>query len=119
MLYDYIALVFFVLFAIFIPVSFLFASKALGKKGNPNEIKNSPYESAEESNGKTRAIDSEYAPYLMIFVPFEIIAIILILWAASAKSLPYIDGLLYIGIAVISTVFAFISYKLINDKYAQ
>ena len=67
MLYDYVALVLFVVFAIFIPVSFLLTSKLLRKRGTGNPVKNSPYESGEETIGRSKDIDNEYLSYFMLF----------------------------------------------------
>ncbi|MCL5102156.1 MAG: NADH-quinone oxidoreductase subunit A, partial [Candidatus Marsarchaeota archaeon] len=74
MLYNYIALALFALLGIFIPTAFLFGAKILGRRNRPNEVKDAPYESGEKSVGSSRDIDSEYFPYLMLFLPFEVIA---------------------------------------------
>ena len=81
MLYNYVALLIFIAFAVFMPVSFIFTAKLLGKKRTGNPVKNAPYESGEETVGNSRDIDNEYLPHFMVFLPFEIIIVALILWS--------------------------------------
>ncbi len=119
MLYDYIAVLFFAAFGVAIPAMFLLVSRAMRSRGAASRTKGLPYESGEQSTGASRDIDNEYLPYLMSFMPLEIIALVIILWAASARALTYQQNLLFIGIAVIATGFMFTAYKLINDKQGQ
>ncbi len=117
MIYDYIALIFFALFGIFIPVSFLLSAKLLGKHEPGNPVKNAPYESAEETIGGSRDIDNEYLSYFALFLPFEIVAVVVLLWSEVAYSLPLPIDLLYLGLPMISMLLMFAAYKLINDKH--
>ncbi len=115
--YTYIAITFFSLFALFIPASFLLASKLLRKNEPGNPVKNSPYESAEASVGSHRDIDNEYLPYFMLFIPLEILSIVLLLWSVTASSLGIVQDSMYLGITVMSTAFALVGYRFITDKH--
>lgn len=118
MLYDYIAILFFAAFAIFIPVSFLFASRLLRKQYPGNKVKNAPYESGENTVGRSRDIDTEYISFFALFLPFEMVAVIMLLYSINILDGNYYVGLSYILLTVISLGFSLIGYKLINDKHA-
>lgn len=106
MLYDYVVLGVFALLGMFIPASLLLSSKILGVKSRGNKVKNAPWESAEESIGGALDIDNEYLPFFSIFLPFEIIAGIFVVWASQAKSIPYNQD---VGIIVLATLSAFVA----------
>ncbi len=112
MLYNYIALLIFIAFAVFIPASFLLTAKLLGRKEQGNPVKNAPYESGEETVGNSKDIDNEYLPHFMIFLPFEVVVAILILWSTITKSISYGSSLAIIMLGVIATALSFIGYKL-------
>ncbi|MDE1868594.1 MAG: NADH-quinone oxidoreductase subunit A [Candidatus Micrarchaeota archaeon] len=116
MLFNYIALVVFVAFAIFVPVSFLLTAKMLGRREHGNRVKNAPYEAGEQTIGSSRDIDNEYLPFFMMFLPFEIALVILMLWSVVAKQLAYTTGIEIIALAVISTVFSIVGYRFISGK---
>jgi NADH:ubiquinone oxidoreductase subunit 3 (subunit A) len=115
MLYNYIALLLFIAFAVFMPVSFLLGAKLIGKKVPGNPVKNAPYESGEETIGNSRDIDNEYLPYFMIFIPFELVIAILILWSTITKSISFSTNIALIALGVIATALSFIGYKMISD----
>lgn len=112
MLYNYIALLIFIAFAVFMPVSFLMIAKFLGRRDQGNPVKNAPYESGEETIGNSRDVDNEYLPHFMIFLPFEIIIAILILWSTVSRSLNYGADAAILGLGIIATALAFIGYKM-------
>lgn len=114
--YNYIALVIFALFALFIPLSFLFASKLLRPRRAMNPVRGTPYESAEEPIGRSRDIVTEYLPYFVLFLPFEIIAMLLVLWSIAARGISIYTNLLIIGLAVVSMALALVGYRLTNRK---
>ena len=114
MLYNYVALLIFIAFAVFIPSSFVLAAKMLGRKKSPNPVKNAPYESGEETVGSARDVDNEYMPYFLLFLPFEIIVAILLLWSSAAQITGYMNSIEILGLGVISTALAFAGYKLIG-----
>ena len=78
-MYSYIVILIFAAFALIIPTLFILSSKLLGNKYTGNKVKNAPYESAEATIGSEIDIDNEYLPYFAIFLPFEIITVIIIL----------------------------------------
>ncbi len=114
--YNYIALAFFVLFALFIPLSFLLTSKMLRHQSRGNRVKNMAYESAEEPIGKSRDVDNEYLAFFAMFLPFEIVAIIIVLWATAARDVTLGTNVLVIGILIISMILALAGYKFTTDK---
>ncbi|EQD49860.1 NADH-ubiquinone/plastoquinone oxidoreductase chain 3 [mine drainage metagenome] len=118
MFYTYIALIFFIAFALFIPAAFLLTAKLLGHREPGNKAKNAPYESGELPIGSSRDIDNEYLPYFTAFLPFEIVAVVLLVWSVASPSLGYTTNLLYIMLPIFSLIFVFISYKLIRGRNA-
>lgn len=114
--YNYIALVFFGLFALFVPLSFLLTSKMLRSSKAGNRVKNAPYESAEATIGKNRDIVDEYLPFFAIFLPFEIISMVIILWSVSARSLDLGTNVLVIGLVIISMALALAGFRFATDK---
>ncbi|MGC8537547.1 MAG: NADH-quinone oxidoreductase subunit A [Candidatus Micrarchaeia archaeon] len=118
MFYTYIALIFFIAFALFIPGAFLLTSKLLRPRVPGNKAKNAPYESAEATVGSSRDIDNEYLPYFTAFLPFEIVAVIMLVWSVASSSMEYMTDVLYIMLPIFSLIFVFISYKLIRGKNA-
>jgi NADH:ubiquinone oxidoreductase subunit 3 (subunit A) len=117
MLYNYIALVLFALFGIFIPSSFLLTAKLLGRKYKPNDVKDAPYESGEKAVGESRDIDSEYFPFIMLFLPFEVVAVLVLVWSYAANSIGRYSGLYMILLLVFATIFSVIGYKTIGDNH--
>jgi NADH:ubiquinone oxidoreductase subunit 3 (subunit A) len=112
-----VILIVFGFFAILIPSLFLLSSKLLRKNYGNNSVKGSPYESGEETIGSNRDIDNEYLPFFAIFIPFEIIAVLGLLWAAVSYGMSYDLNLYYIILLSISTIAAMFGYKFISDKY--
>jgi NADH:ubiquinone oxidoreductase subunit 3 (subunit A) len=112
MLYNYVALVLFIAFAIFVPVSFLLTAKMLAKKKRGNPVKNSPYESGEETIGTTSDVDNEYLPNFMIFLPFEIVIAMLILWSIVSRSVSYEVSISMIMLGIFATILSFIGYRI-------
>ncbi len=114
--YNYIALGFFVLFAIFVPVSFLLTSKLLRPKSIGNKAKNTPYESAEEPIGSSRDVVNEYLPFFAMFLPFEIIALSIVLWTISARELPLGTNVLVLGLVITSMLLALVGYRFASER---
>lgn len=112
MIYNYVALLLFIAFAVFIPVSFLLTARLLGRRDRGNPVKNAPYESGEETIGTSRDTDSEYLPYFMIFLPFEIIIAILLLWSAVVNGIGYNADIAFICLGIFATAMSFIGYRI-------
>ncbi len=116
MLYNYIALILFLLFGVFVPAAFLLTAKILGRVNHPNEVKNAPYESGEKTIGSSRDIDVEYFPYLMLFLPFEVVAMLTLLWASAASTIGRHTGIYVMLLLVIAAAFSMFGYRIIRDK---
>ncbi|MGC8651887.1 MAG: NADH-quinone oxidoreductase subunit A [Candidatus Micrarchaeia archaeon] len=116
MLYNYIALVFFAAFSIAIPLLLLFVAKLIRPAEPRNAVKNAPYESAEAAIGAGADLYNEYLPYFMLFIPFEIIVVVVMLWAYVARMLSYMQGVYVLGLAFAAMVLAVIGYGLIGVK---
>ncbi|MGC8568009.1 MAG: NADH-quinone oxidoreductase subunit A [Candidatus Micrarchaeia archaeon] len=116
MLYNYIAIAFFVIFALAFPLGMLYSAKLIARRERPNPIKNAPYESGEETIGRGRDFIEEYMPFYLAFLPFEIVVIIAILWSGVARTLSYIKSIEVLGLFVLATLFAMLAYRLASDK---
>ena len=114
MLYNYVATLFFAVLGISIPLLFLLLAKLLSRNSPGNPAKNAPYESAEESTGGSRDIDNEYLPYFMLFLPFEVVLAMLMLWATVAKSTDYNTSIGIIILTFLSMVLSIVGYKIIG-----
>ncbi len=114
--YNYIALAFFVLFALFVPISFLLTSKLIRQKSHGNKVKNTSYESAEQPIGKARDVANEYLSFFAIFLPFEIMAMVIVLWSIAARQLDLAANIGVIGLVMASMALALLGYKFASDK---
>ncbi|MGC8648833.1 MAG: NADH-quinone oxidoreductase subunit A [Candidatus Micrarchaeia archaeon] len=114
MLYNYIALFLFFLFALLVPILFLLFSMLIREKSRANKIKNAPYESAEESIGSARDIENEYLPYFTIFLPFELIIIFLFIWAPNLKLIDQSNNIILIGLLIVAMFLSAVIYKIIT-----
>ena len=110
--YDYIALFIFVLFALFVPASFLLTSKLLRPHKAMNPVRGTSYESAEEPINSGRDVVNEYLHFFVLFLPFEIVGMVLVLWAIAARGLSLTANILIVGLAVVSMALALIGYKI-------
>jgi NADH:ubiquinone oxidoreductase subunit 3 (subunit A) len=115
MLYNYLAILFFAMLGLLVPLMFLLFAKLIGRQSPGNPVKNASYESAEESSGGSRDVDNEYLPYFMLFLPFELTLAMLILWSTVSRVIDYNTSLDIILLVVISMAFSFAGYKLIGD----
>jgi NADH:ubiquinone oxidoreductase subunit 3 (subunit A) len=109
---SYVSIAIFAAFAIFVPAGFLLTAKLLGRKSSGNPIRNAPYESGEETIGTSRDVDNEYMPHFMIFLPFEIVVAILILWSTVASSMSYYSSIAIIMLGIVAVVLSGMGYKL-------
>jgi NADH:ubiquinone oxidoreductase subunit 3 (subunit A) len=116
MLYNYVAVLFFAIVAIFVPYSMLIGAKMLRHNIPANPVKNAPYESAELPIGENRDVINEYLPYFIIFIPFEVVAMILILWSAVSKQISFYNNILIISMVILSMLFSLAGYKIIRGE---
>lgn len=113
MLYNYAALLFFAVFALAVPTGLILASKILGRKDRGNPIKNAPYESAEATTGSALDVENEYLPFFALFLPFEIVVAMILVWATVALSLPYELDLGMITLGMLATIAAMAGYRIV------
>jgi NADH:ubiquinone oxidoreductase subunit 3 (subunit A) len=113
MLYDYIALAVFTVLAFLVPLIFIVGSKLIARRSPGNHVKNAPWESGELSVGRARDIDNEYLPFFSLFLPFEVIVGILVVWSAVAYGLSYSVDLGMIILALAAGVAAGFGFKTI------
>ena len=118
MLYNYVALVFFIVIGLLIPASIILTAKLLGSRVPRNPVKDAPYESGEETIGGSRDIDNEYLPYFMLFLPFEMVIAIVILWSTVARGIGYNTSIEIIVLTVLSAAMALAGYKFVRGKNA-
>lgn len=100
-----VAIVIFVLFAVFTPASMLLTSIFLRKRTVSNAVRDSSYESAEESKGSRISIMAEYLHYFGMFIAFEIIVGIILIWAPVARQSSMISGMEILGLLAVGFVF--------------
>jgi NADH:ubiquinone oxidoreductase subunit 3 (subunit A) len=113
MLYNYVALIAFAVLAFVAPLGLLLASRLLGTKRAGNPVKNAPWESGEESVGRARDVENEYLPFFSLFLPFEIIAGILLVWSVVAHGAGYLVGVEVIALALAAGLAAGFGYRTI------
>jgi NADH:ubiquinone oxidoreductase subunit 3 (subunit A) len=97
------AILIFILVSVFTPVSFIITSKLLRRNTTRNAVKDSPFESAEESVGSQISVMHEYMHYFLIFLAYEILVAVVLVWSPIVRSLGRIQSaaillLLFLGI---------------------
>ena len=100
-----LAIAVFILFSVFTPVSLILTSRALRRHTQRNSVKDSPYESAEESRGNGISIMNEYLHYFSMFIAFEILVVVVLVWAPVSKSVTFIPSIAILGLLVLGMVF--------------
>jgi NADH:ubiquinone oxidoreductase subunit 3 (subunit A) len=118
MSYNLVAQMFFVVLGLSIPILFLFAAKLISRRSSNNPVKNAPYEGTEESLGG-RGASNEYLPYMILFIPFNVVLSILILWSLASKVINYETSIAIIFLVATAMVFSFIGYKLIGGVFGK
>lgn len=83
----YLGVLVFAAVALLVPALMLAFSKLVRKGSDGNEVETQPYESAEESVGGGVTMMGEYAHYFVIFLAFEILGAVAILWSTFARQL--------------------------------
>ena len=92
------AILIFLAFSILTPISLIVTSRALRRSTKRNNVKDSPYESGEESTGSRISIMNEYLHYFSMFIAFEIIVVIVLVWAPISKTLPEASSIAVLGL---------------------
>jgi NADH:ubiquinone oxidoreductase subunit 3 (subunit A) len=100
-----LAVLVFIIFSVFTPVSMILTSRALRRSTKRNTVKDAPFESAEESRGNGISIMNEYIHYFSMFIAFEIIVVVVLVWAPVSKSVPFVPSVAILGLLVVGMVF--------------
>ncbi|MHB1830630.1 MAG: NADH-quinone oxidoreductase subunit A [Candidatus Micrarchaeaceae archaeon] len=103
--FNVIAIILFIAFAIFTPVSMIITSKMLRRKTTRNPVKDAAYESAEASTGSRITIMNEYLHYFSMFIMFEILVAVVLVWAPLASSMQFIPSAAILSLLVFGMAF--------------
>lgn len=113
---TYLQIIIFALVALLIPLSMLLFSRLVRPRSRDSDVETLSYESAEESIGQKVEIMHEYLHYFTLFIAFEIIGVIEIIWStfprqAQSASGTYIELLLIFGLVFEALLFGIIKSK--------
>ncbi len=100
-----LAIVVFILFSVFTPVSMILASRAMRRNTKRNSVKDAPFESAEESRGNGISIMNEYLHYFSMFIALEIMVVVVLVWAPVSRSVSFIPSVAIMGLLVVGMIF--------------
>jgi NADH:ubiquinone oxidoreductase subunit 3 (subunit A) len=112
----YIQVAVFALLAVFLPISLLIFSKLVRPNKGSNKVQRQNYESAEESIGDKVTVMNEYLHYFSMFMAFEVIGIIVIIWSAFSRQLLESKGIYVIALLVFGLFFELLILGLIKSK---
>jgi NADH:ubiquinone oxidoreductase subunit 3 (subunit A) len=107
----YLEVVVFAVIALLIPPAMILLSKLLAGNG-ASELEGKNYESGEENIGDGIHAPREYLHYLFLFLAFAVISIVMIIWAAVAKSLSFLAGLSVLMVAVFGFVLSIFVFEI-------
>lgn len=83
----YLDLLIFAAVALLVPALMLAFSKLVRPASDGNDVETLPYESAEEGVGRNLTIMGEYAQYFAVFLAFEALAAVALLWSTFARQM--------------------------------
>ena len=101
----YVAIIILAAFAVMEPLLMLLTSKFIRRGSRPNSVKDNSYESAESSSGGRTSVMNEYLHYFPMFLSFEVIAAIMLMWILSARALPAVANYYILGLFVSGFIF--------------
>ncbi len=108
--YVYVALLIFLLLAIFVPLSMVLTSIMLGSARKTNSTKKLNYESAEPPIGEHRDITNDYLAYFPLFLAFEVTGVVVVIWTFISSNLLQSTNfyvlLLLVGATTLSVIIA-------------
>ena len=96
----YLALLVCMLFALVVPFAMIFSSILIRNRKKSNRVKNASFESAEASVGSRISIMNEYMHYFSVFVAFDILIAIMLIWTYSASLLSNTTDMLILMLPV-------------------
>lgn len=115
MVSAYAAIIIFAVIAILEPLLMLLGSKLIRRKSRSNKVKDGNYESAEESVGSRTSVMSEYLYYFPLFLSFEVVVVIMFIWAISAKDLAMTANYAILGLFIASFIFELITIMMARN----
>ena len=113
---PYVQVVVFAFLAAFLPLSMLMFSKLIRPRGGGNEVQKLPYESGEESAGQRVDVMQEYLHYFPLFLAFEVMGIVVIIWSTFPKQALSSGGAYVIPLLVFGLAFELIILGIIRSK---
>lgn len=79
--------------ALLVPALMLAFSKLVRPASDGNDVETQNYESGEEGVGQRITMMGEYVHYFVIFLAFEILGAVVILWSTFARQLGFAGNL--------------------------
>ncbi len=101
----YVAIIIFAVIAFLEPVLMLLGSKLIRRRSRPSRAKQNNYESAEESYGRRTSVMNEYLYYFPMFLAFEIILAVMLIWVVSVGSVSKFVNYAILALFVLSFIF--------------
>jgi NADH:ubiquinone oxidoreductase subunit 3 (subunit A) len=115
MLYTYVALSVFAILAVLVPAGMEIVSRLMRPRPSYGSARNQNYESAEDAGGHTRDITNDYLHYFPLFIAFEIVSVMAILWAFSASALDAAQNVYMVALLLFFTILTFVTALLTNS----
>ena len=106
MVSAYVAIVIFVILAVLEPLLMLLSSKLIRRRSRETRVKKNNYESAEESSGTRTSVMGEYLYYFPMFLAFEVLVAIMLVWSVSAKAVNSTANYAILGLFAALVVYA-------------
>lgn len=97
---EYIAIVVFAVIAIAEPAIIFLSSILIRRDAPSNAVLNNNYESAERSYGRRTSVMNEYLHYFPMFLSYEIIVAIMLIWVVTTKNMS-----LFTNVAILALFF--------------
>ncbi len=113
----YIVVAVFVILSLFEPLSMLLFSRVVRRRSPGNPVKNGNYESAEDSIGTRTSTMSEYLYYFPLFIMFEVVTAVVLIWAVNAKAMQGAYDWPIVSVLVVSLFLEFLA--LLTVKYER
>ena len=105
MVSAYVAIIIFAVMALLEPLLVLLSSILVRRRPRPTPVKRNNYESAEESRGSRTTVMGEYLYYFPMFLAFEIITAVMLVWVTAAKGSTTPVNYALLGIFIFGFVF--------------
>ncbi len=112
---SYLALLIFFLFSLFMPASMILTSIFLRNRTRTNPVSRGSYESAERSFGSRISIMNEYIHYFTMFIAFEMVIAVILLWVVASPSMSLTSSAVILSLLGVSFVFEMFIVMLIRS----